>query len=546
MVMKRIIKRPIVGLLVAVLTLMSPLALATNITATVSTNKVVKNQVFQLRVVVDSKVSSDALDLSGLEKDFYVGRPSFGSSMNFINGKRSNSSEWNISLAAQRLGIATIPSFTVDGATSQPITIQVSVDNDQPQVRDLVELHSSLGKTTLYPKESTQLTTRLIVKADPRRLQNPNIIAPRSQGIVLEPMGEPNQYQAVVDGVEVTVVDQNYRVTAQQSGQFTVSGIGFTGSVVFGDNRTGTTKLVSANTPAEEFQIIVQPIPSEYQGQWLPAAALTLSQQWRDSNGQNIDPSQPFTTSVGESLTREIYLDIEGLSREQFPDLKVNYPDSVRVYQEKPQFSDLGDGKTRMTLKQVLIAQQQGQIELSQIELNWWDSSNHHQAKASLEGLQLFVNPADQVNNEPISAPTVSSPQSKTVTIYQAGIWPYLTALFALLWLATLVLWNRARHADIPNNTESVASPTEDKLKAALAADDRLQANFLLNCWLEEHPQINAEIRQQIEQQRSMMNQSSYSQSEQSWQATELLSLLKKARKSKTSRSNKTSQLASL
>ncbi|MGY5612571.1 BatD family protein [Vibrio brasiliensis] len=544
--MKRIIKRPIVGLLVAVLTLMSPLALATNITATVSTNKVVKNQVFQLRVVVDSKVSSDALDLSGLEKDFYVGRPSFGSSMNFINGKRSNSSEWNISLAAQRLGIATIPSFTVDGATSQPITIQVSVDNDQPQVRDLVKLHSSLSKTTLYPKESTQLTTRLIVKADPRRLQNPNIIAPRSQGIVLEPMGEPNQYQAVVDGVEVTVVDQNYRVTAQQSGQFTVSGIGFTGSVVFGDNRTGTTKLVSANTPAEEFQIIVQPIPSEYQGQWLPAAALTLSQQWRDSNGQNIDPSQPFTTSVGESLTREIYLDIEGLSSEQFPDLKVNYPDSVRVYQEKPQFSDLGDGKTRMTLKQVLIAQQQGQIELSQIELNWWDSSNHHQAKASLDGLQLFVNPADQVNNEPISAPTVSSPQSKTVTIYQAGIWPYLTALFALLWLATLVLWNRARHADIPNNTESVASPTEDKLKAALAADDRLQANFLLNCWLEEHPQINAEIRQQIEQQRSMMNQSSYSQSEQSWQATELLSLLKKARKSKTSRSNKTSQLASL
>ncbi|MEF1285126.1 BatD family protein [Vibrio sp. M250220] len=544
--MKRIIKRPIVGLLVAVLTLMSPLALATNITATVSTNKVVKNQVFQLRVVVDSKVSSDALDLSGLEKDFYVGRPSFGSSMNFINGKRSNSSEWNISLAAQRLGIATIPSFTVDGATSQPITIQVSVDNDQPQVRDLVELHSSLSKTTLYPKESTQLTTRLIVKADPRRLQNPNIIAPRSQGIVLEPMGEPNQYQAVVDGVEVTVVDQNYRVTAQQSGQFTVSGIGFTGSVVFGDNRTGTTKLVSANTPAEEFQIIVQPIPSEYQGQWLPAAALTLSQQWRDSNGQNIDPSQPFTTSVGESLTREIYLDIEGLSSEQFPDLKVNYPDSVRVYQEKPQFSDLGDGKTRMTLKQVLIAQQQGQIELSQIELNWWDSSNHHQAKASLEGLQLFVNPADQVNNEPISAPTVSSPQSKTITIYQAGIWPYLTALFALLWLATLVLWNRARHADIPDNTESVASPTEDKLKAALAVDDRLQANFLLNCWLEEHPQINAEIRQQIEQQRSMMNQSSYSQSEQSWQATELLSLLKKARKSKTSRSNKTSQLASL
>lgn len=546
MVITRSIKRHVTGLLTAILTLMSPFALATNVTATVSTNKVVKNQVFQLRVVVDSKVSSDAIDFSQLEKDFYVGRPSFGSSMNFINGKRSDSSEWNISLAAQRLGVATIPSFSIDGAASQPIPIQVSVDNDQPQVSDLVELHSNLNKTTLYPRESTQLSTRLIVKADPRRLQNPNIIAPNAQGLTIEPIGEPNQYQAVVDGVEVTVVDHNYLVTAIDPGQFTISGIGFKGSVVYGDNRSGTTKLVSADTPATEFQISVEAIPSDYQGQWLPASSLTLTQDWRDSSGKEIDPSQPYTTTVGESITREIYLDIQGLASEQFPDIKINYPKSVRLYQEKPQFTDLGNGKTRMTVKQVLIAQQQGQIDLNPVTLNWWDSSNHKQETANLNSLQLMVEPASILNTESISAPPPAAQQAQSVTVYKPGIWPYLTGLFALLWLITLVLWKKSSKGDSSIEPQTNKSTTEDKLKSALAMDDKVQANFLLSCWLAEHPDIESVVREKIEQERAAMNLSNYSQSGQKWQAKELLSLLKKVKKSSTKNKSKDDVLASL
>ena len=131
----------------------SSTAFATTIQATVSKNKVVKNEVFQLKVVVDQKVSSDDIDFSVLEKDFYLGRPSFGTSINIINGKRTSHSEWNISIAAQRIGISTIPAFTVDGASSQPIAIQVGVDNEQPNVSDLVEVQSHLNKTQLYPNE---------------------------------------------------------------------------------------------------------------------------------------------------------------------------------------------------------------------------------------------------------------------------------------------------------------------------------------------------------------------------------------------------------
>ena len=78
MVMIKHIKFYFVGLLAALSLIVSPVSLAANIQVTVNKTKVVKNEVFQLRVVVDEKVSSDDIDFSPLEKDFYLGRPSFG------------------------------------------------------------------------------------------------------------------------------------------------------------------------------------------------------------------------------------------------------------------------------------------------------------------------------------------------------------------------------------------------------------------------------------------------------------------------------------
>ncbi|WP_052706133.1 BatD family protein [Vibrio galatheae] len=536
----------IASLLALLLTLTSPFAFATSVMATVSKNKVVKNEVFQLRIVVDKKVSSDALDLSVLDSDFYVGRPSFGSSINIINGDRSTRSEWNITLAAQRLGVATIPVFSIDGASSQPIAIQVAMDTNEPKASDLIEVQSKLSKTQLYPNESAILSTRLIVKADPRRLQNPNIIPPKANGVSLTPLGEPKQYQSVLEGVEVTVVDQSYRVTADTAGEFTLNGIGFKGSVVYGDNRTSTTKLVSADTPAETFQIVVEAIPDNYQGAWLPAASLNLTQQWTDSSGDDITASNTYKTQVGESITREINLDIQGLASERFPELKIDYPESLRVYQEKPQFEDLGDGKTRMTIKQVLIAQRPGTIHLTEVNLNWWDSDNKSAQTAHLQGFQLDVAPASGLSNEPLQ-PAVSSAQSiQTVVEYQAGFWPYLTALFATLWLVTLTLWLKGRKLTPQLLQPELANSTTEQLIAALKADDKVRANFLLTTWLNENPDLDEQLKQKIAEQAFSMNQSQYSTDVNSWQAKELISLVKQGVKQHSSRKQKAEDLAHL
>lgn len=520
-----------VSLLATLFTLLSPSSFAANVWVTVSKNKVVKNEVFQLRIAVDKKVSSDDLDLSVLEKDFYVGRPSFGTSINIINGSRSTQSEWNISLAAQRLGTATIPAFSIDGAQSEPIAIQVSMDSDEPKVSDLIELQSSINKQTLYPNESALLKTRLIIKADPRRLQNPSVIPPQVQGLTLDAIGEPNQYQSVLDGVEVTILDQNYRVTADNAGEFTLSSIGFTGSVVYGNNRTGTTKLVSANTKPKTFVIKVNPVPDNYQGTWLPASSLTLSQQWSDSEGNRIQ-SDKLDAKVGDSITREITLDIQGMTSERFPDIKVNYQNTVRIYQEKPQFSQLDDGTTRMTLTQVLIPQQQGEIKLNDIQINWWNSQTESPAVAKIDGLTLNVAPGDLVNNNEsivLNAPT-QSPQ--TVVVKDSGFWPYLTALFASLWVITSVLLIKRGKQPTQLSTENLEQQLGSQaLLSAIERGDSARASYLAKEWLAQLTLKDSTLIEQINLELKAMLQSQYSPSSGSWDSAQLVGLIRKAEK---------------
>ncbi|WP_159737884.1 BatD family protein [Vibrio atypicus] len=519
----------IVSLVAMMLVAISPATFAANLWVTVSKNKVVKNEVFQLRIVADEKVSSDDLDLKILENDFYVGRPSFGTSLNIINGKRTTRSEWNVSLAAQRLGNAEIPAFSLNGASSEPITIQVSVDADEPKVADLIELQNSLDKQQLYPNESAILKTRLIIKADPRRLQNPNILPPRAEGLTLDAIGEPNQYQSVLDGVEVTILEQDYRVTADKAGNFTLWGIGFKGSVVYGSNRTGTTKLVSANTAPEQFAIKVNPIPDNYQGNWLPASSLSLSQRWSDSDGNAIN-NDTLETKVGDSISREITLDIQGVTSERFPDIKIDYPKSVRVYQEKPQFSQLANGSTRMTLTQVIIPQQQGDITLNDVQINWWNSQKEKQVSSNIEGITLNVNPGDLVNNTEPALLNTPIPAAETVVVKDSGFWPYLTALFAALWLISTVLLVKRKKPSVQSPTiNSSEQEGTVALIHAIESGDSVRAGYLAKEWILQTNIPDKALKMQIDTQLQAMQASRYSTKALNWDSAQLISLIKQA-----------------
>ncbi|MFH4619545.1 BatD family protein [Vibrio furnissii] len=522
------LNRLLVGLSTLLMCLISVSAQAATVYASVSKNKVVKNEVFQLTVVSDQKASGDDLDFRALDQDFFMSRPSFSSSMNIINGSRSNRSEWTVSLAANRLGVVTIPSFELHGAKTQPIAIQVTQDEQAPSSDDLVEVRSQLSRSTLYPNESALFKARLIIKADPRRLQDPKIAPPTIDGMELKAASEPNQYQTVMDGIQVTIVDQDFRITASQAGDFTLTEPSLQGALIYGSSYNGGTRILPLKTTPKTYTIHVEPKPADYQGAWLPTSQLTLREQWLDSQGKPITGNR-YATKVGDSITREVTVQVTGLTQEQLPNIHLTYPDSVRVYDEKPQFATLDNGDVTMTLKQVLIPRQTGDITLPKVAMQWWDTVTKAQKTASADGLTLNV-AAGEPSTVTASTPLPAAPaQVQTVTVNDAGFWPYLTALFALLWLLTLGLaWRWKSSSSVTQ--QAPVSPADlgayAQLQQALKNDDGIAISRALTVWMQQVTLTDAETAQ-LTLALHELNQARYSAQPSTYRSGELKRVVK-------------------
>ncbi|UPR59614.1 BatD family protein [Vibrio sp. ED004] len=531
-------------------------ALAATAVASVSQNNVTKDQVFLLRVATDEKVSSDALDLTALQQDFYVGTPSFGTSMRIVNGSRSVSSEWNISLAPLRLGKVQIPSFDIEGAKTKPITINVAVNEAAPTQHDMAEFQLNLSKDSLYPQEVAELDVKLIIKADPRRLQDPKIAPPSSQGLDVEPIGESKQFQDVLNGQEVTVVQQSFRISSQKAGQFKLNGPKLTGAVVYSTNNSSTTRLFQLDTPVETLDVTVKEVPKGYQGEWLPTSNFKLIQKWSDSQGNELTSNnglesdkQTIEMEAGDSLTRTITMTASNLTQHQLPKLNITYPKSVRVYEEKPQFGTTQSGDAVVVYKQVLIPKEAGNISLPKVSQAWFNTDSQSKQTSKAFGLELAVKASDRATSStpPVTAPPAQQVNPTVVTVDNPGFWPYLTALFAVLWLVSSAMafyfWSRRGVTTKPTHTVERQSDTTEALIEALKTKDGVKTRTLFEQWKAENPDLSDETLEAVEAELGKLNQSLYGETgstNPSWDPSEAIKAVKKPKRvsSKTRKSS--------
>lgn len=507
---------------------------AASLTASVNKTKVVKDEVIQLRVISDKKLSRDEISFDVLSDDFYLGRPNFSSSVNIINGTRQDKSEWTIAIAPSRLGKITIPGFTVNGVSSAPITLNVTMSEQTFNADDVIESRYDISKQSLYPQQSVILDTRVIIKTDPRRLQDPNLTLPESRkGITLTPIGEPKQYQAVLEGQDVLIVDQSFQVTAQEPGRYTIEIPTLTGSMLLGDNRSGTTRLVPLSPTAKTISIEVKAQPSDYQGQWLPADKLSLTQVVVDSEGRPLTEQETISLQVGDSLTRTLTLTAQGLTTEQFPTLAIDNPSGFRVYSEKPTLDNHADGSSSMTLTQVIIAQKTGLFTLPKVSVQWWNSQKDTSQVSEVDALQVDVS-ASEVAHLP-KAESLAQPTEKVV-IVDAGLWPYVAAIASALWLMTLALLIRERRkprTHIEDDSQPAATTANNIQSVLLAVKQnnpvRAQSAFDL---YKRSTTLSADADKQIQQQLNQFHQSHFGKQPVAWQSDTLQNLLHELEKS--------------
>ncbi|MUL15860.1 hypothetical protein GNP74_01590 [Aliivibrio fischeri] len=421
--------------------------------ATVSKNNITENEVIQLMVSVDKSADQSKFDISQLGPDFRSGQVSFGSSRSLVNGDYSVQSQWSVSIAPTKMGVLTIPSMEVAGEQTNPINIRVNKDATAPKSSDIIKVSGELSKNELYEGETAQFNAKIAIFADIRRLKDPNIITPQGNGVEFSPIGESKQYQTVIDGLQATVVEQVFSLSANKAGKLTFDGLAFTGGLIQTDRYGRSTKLIPLNINPKQYSINVLTKPSDYKGTWLPTSDLKLGQQWL------VDGKVLTNTEVeaGTAITRQITLMMADVPPEKLPSIDINYPKSVRMYDEKPTIGKDSQGNSVMTIKQVIIPHTSGQVELPAVSIQWWNSKTHKAEVAKLDSLTLTVTPNSQKTEQMIEQQT--NEQSRTVIKREVdhGIWPYTTLGFAILWLLTLIAWYKARNS-VSKETLTVTS----------------------------------------------------------------------------------------
>lgn len=517
--------------------------------ATVSKNIVAVNEVFQLTISIDDNVNTSALDLSPLEEHFSYGRPNVSSGTTMINGSVTRSTEWRVALAAKEIGDFTIPSFRIGASTTEPITItslKSNNTNNQSTAQPDITVEQDIDKNQLYVGESIRYTVRIRIG---EQMSKATLIAPSGDGLDVKQIGDDRQAEPVLNGRRYLVITRDYQITATKPGTILLRGAEFRGNVVKSGRGFGSTLRIPVEKQTDNLELTIKDKPASYQGLWLPTQDLQLEQQWQPDNQE---------VRVGDPLTRTITLRIKNAEQSSMPNLALQYPDKVKVYNEKPVYSTV-NGYTVMTLKQVILPRERGELELPPLSINWWNTETSQQETSQVGGLAITVLPGDNINNS-LNQPSRSEPSSAAPiaketgagniqVVNDSGYWPWLTALFAGLWLITTILWLKARAA----SRQIVAAVAMKQpvmnvaplagMKQAVKDNSPIKVQAYYRQWSQNNP--DNPQQEQLRQAVHAMMTAHFSKQPEKWDSAKLLQLIQSIGQSeKTTKKNSTTTSA--
>ena len=287
----------------------------------------------------------------------------------------------------------------------------------------------------------------------------------------VEQLGEARTYEKEINGIRHGVIEVRYAIFPQKSGTLEIPAQAFSATLVdrgsddynpFGPRPGRQMRVTSPSIPLQ-----VRPKPADYPADapWMPARALSISESWSP---------QPEQAQVGESLTRNVLLKVEGLSGTQLPPLPLPDVQGLRRYPDQPQLADQSTDQGLIGSREereALVPEQAGRIELPALEVVWWNTREDRLERTSLPPRTLEVAAAPQAEAEP---PAAALPLGERL---EPTLWPWqlATAVLALTTLLGFGLWWRARQ--LPAVIRAAANgPSSrsllDELRRACLAND--------------------------------------------------------------------------
>nr|WP_153662962.1 BatD family protein [Shewanella intestini] len=465
-------------MLLAITSTLSANALAvTKVQASVDRNPAVVGDYFVLTVTADDDLQAGAFDPSILLKSFIVNRTSVGRSTQIINFKSTKETRWQVILSPKKAGNITIPAFTIDGVSSNPIQLVAAPAGTKADKEQDVFIQGKANFTSAFVGQLITYKVKLFLAAD---LQRGAINSPVVDGAQVKQFGEDIDSSEIVNGRRFRVIERTYGIIADKPGPLAIKGANFSGDILVESSTRGSMFGFNESRPmqsqAEDIQIDIKPIPASYQGDWLVADIAVLHEKW---------PSEQ-TYKVGSPITRTLTLTLTGSDDSSIPEIAMPLPDGLKAYPEKPDrnsFVRQGQVVSQYTITTAIVPTQAGEFTLPEIRVPWWNPRTNKQEFASLPARTITVI-ADA--NAATMTPSITQ-SAKAPLQTHAGFWPWLSAVFALLWLISTFLWLNARRASAPVIATASARPQNLSSLASLSdACEQQDVSRILLC-LQRH-----------------------------------------------------------
>lgn len=470
----------------------------TQVTATVDRNPVMVDESFVLEIVANDSVDADALDTSPLLKDFVVGRTSTSHQTQIINFNTSRTTRWSTVLIPRQPGIYTIPAFTIEGQSSQPVRLEVlPVSQSKAAQGQDVYLTTEVDLQEVYLQQQVRYTVKLHIAMD---LQRGSLSAPSMQDGEIEQVGEDKEYSEIINGRRYRIIERTFSIIPQKSGEFTIQAPYFEGEVLdnsrrsFGFfNRTRTINKVGNN-----IFLKVRPIPSDFKHHWLPSEHVEIHDEWQGLQGD---------LTVGEPVTRTITLTALGVVEAQLPEIGGDYPEQVKTYPDQAETTTVQRNGTFVAQRNestAIIPNEAGELVIPAVSVPWFNVVTGKTEFATLPEKRLTVQAPQATTPAPtpapvaqqqvpatqpqlIQAPSTSSPIANTPQWWSISSWILLG-----LWLATLMFWwlsNRKKQVLI-TTSETHGNHNEQQLwkqlQQVVQKQDAQNLTNYLQPWLAE------------------------------------------------------------
>ncbi|GEM_PF-843443 len=432
----------------AILLMLPMLSFAKSLTVSADRQTIEMGDIITLTIRADFQTRGSQLDLDRLKDQFEILGRQQSNQISIINGQFSSQTQWQISLMAKQVGELIVPPLRIEGVESKPYKIKVlPPQKKSAKARGNYFLETNLNKQKVYVQEELLYDVKFYFLG---AFQG-NLRPPTFENSLTVTLKEQEVYGKQVNGKHYTVYEWLYAVYPQQSGTLTIKGPIFSGIHQYLNRQKGVQEVAETQTVT----VLPEPIQlkSNPNNPWLPATSLTLSDRWQ---------TIPSTLRVGDSLTRTLTLEVQGLLASQLITPTFENSAEFKVYNDQPTTDEtlLDSGvQSQLQLTQTFILTQSGTVTIPEQQIEWFNTQTQQMETARLKARYFTVLPAlnapttnptntptDRAHNQnsnqsgtPFSAHNQNSVSRETTSL----LWPTIGTLLSLAWLITLILWRR-------------------------------------------------------------------------------------------------------